>query len=76
MPAPTKFFIVVPNSDVITASKGTISVSVYTSESQANAAAVKAAIGSGAYAIVMEAVRYADPTLDPASITAQTKDVT
>lgn len=75
MAAVTKFYIVVPTPAEIIAANGNVNVQVFTDRPTVNGAVVKGAIVAGAQRVVMEAVAYADPELDPATVTAQLKTV-
>jgi glutamate racemase len=74
--AVTRFYMVVPTTEEIIAASGNITVQVLTTRSAADAAAVKSAITTGSQRIIVEAIAYAESTLDPATITAQIETIT
>lgn len=71
MAAPSKVWVILPT--VITSAP--IPIVQYTDETEADKAAVKASITTGTQYYILEAVKYADPEIVPAVVSAVVHDI-
>lgn len=70
-PSPTTYYLVCPPADEILGLNGNINVDLFTSLVDAQTSAVKTAILSGKYRVVMTSTFFASPVVQSASLTAQ-----
>lgn len=74
MAAPTKFWTILPVQTSQTYPNTTV-VTKYSTELDASTAAVKAALATGFQHVVLEATKYAEPTLTPEIVASIIQDI-